>query len=193
MKKNRSYLIILLLLPTIFLLLTAHPPPVEAHQVGDPLITGTLHDTQNQPVSGATVSLSTPGVDSPISEAVTQPDGRYALSIPEELPEELQMHFERKHFQSESLELSAEEMRDLTQGRSVVIPDMTMERRVSIAFWIATIIFIVVLVLIASGILHNTLAALVGASLLFLISYLGPSLHEDLFIFNFESSLGYID
>lgn len=113
--------------------------------------------------------LSTPGVDSPVSEAVTQPDGRYTLSIPEELPEELLLHFERKHFQPESLELTAEEVRNLAKGNSLVIPDITLGRRISIAFWIATIIFVVVLLLIASSILHNTLAALVGASLLFIL------------------------
>jgi Na+/H+ antiporter NhaD/arsenite permease-like protein len=68
-----------------------------------------------------------------------------------------------------------------------------MERRISIAFWIATLVFVVVLLLIASSVLHNTLAALVGASLLFVISYLGEPIYEDLFIFNFELSLTYID
>jgi len=74
-----------------------------------------------------------------------------------------------------------------------VIPDILLERRVSVAFWIATFTFVVVLALIASSVLHNTLAALVGVSLLFIISYLGEPLYEDLFIFTFETSLTYID
>ena len=54
-------------------------------------------------------------------------------------------------------------------------------------------IFVGVLVMISVGVLHNTLAALVGAALLFLISYLGHPLSEGLYIFDFEGALGYID
>jgi Na+/H+ antiporter NhaD/arsenite permease-like protein len=49
------------------------------------------------------------------------------------------------------------------------------------------------LVLIATGRLHNTLAALLGASLVFAVSYLGHPISESLFIFGFETSLTYVD
>jgi Na+/H+ antiporter NhaD/arsenite permease-like protein len=139
------------------------------------------------------VSLSAPGSDDPISAGETQPNGRYALSLPDELPQELVLHFERDHFKSETLELTSEVMRDLGQNNAVLIPDITMERQVSLAFWLAAAIFVVVLFLIASSKLHNTLAALFGATLLFTISYLGEPISESLFIFNFERSLAYID
>jgi Na+/H+ antiporter NhaD/arsenite permease-like protein len=73
------------------------------------------------------------------------------------------------------------------------LPDVQLERQVTIGFWLATIIFVIVLILIATGILHNTLAALVGAALIYLISYLGHPFFEGLYIFDFTVSLNYID
>ena len=49
------------------------------------------------------------------------------------------------------------------------------------------------LVLIALGWLHNTLSALVGAALIFAVSYLGPLFRSDLYIFNFNVAIKYID
>ncbi|MEP6986697.1 MAG: SLC13 family permease, partial [Chloroflexota bacterium] len=65
--------------------------------------------------------------------------------------------------------------------------------QIDLAFWIACSIFVLVLVLIATRKLHRTLSALLGASLLFGISYLGSPLRADLFIFNFTDALHYVD
>jgi Na+/H+ antiporter NhaD/arsenite permease-like protein len=43
------------------------------------------------------------------------------------------------------------------------------------------------------GKLHNTLAALLGTSLLFAVSYLGSTLNDGLYIFGFDEALRYID
>ena len=81
----------------------------------------------------------------------------------------------------------------LRAGQSVVLPDTVLPRRISPAFWVATLIFLGMLVIIATGKLHNTLAALVGASLVFAVSYLAPPLIEDLYIFDFPTALSYVD
>jgi Na+/H+ antiporter NhaD/arsenite permease-like protein len=73
------------------------------------------------------------------------------------------------------------------------LPDTILPRRISLAFWVATLIFVGMLVLIAIGLLHNTLAALVGASLVLTVSYLGHPLLVDLFIFDFTTALSYVD
>ena len=49
------------------------------------------------------------------------------------------------------------------------------------------------LVIIALGRLHNTLASLVAMALVFATSYLGPVLHDGLFIFSFERALHFVD
>jgi Na+/H+ antiporter NhaD/arsenite permease-like protein len=159
----------------------------------EPLVSGAVHDTQNQPVEGAEVTLRTLGSVEPLAEATTQSNGRFALAVPEVVPNTLVVHIERSHFEEETIDLDAAQAVELGAGRSVVLPDITLARRITAAFWLATAIFVAMLVLIATGTLHNTLAALLGASLVFAVSYLGEPLFEDLFIFQFDRGLGYVD
>jgi Na+/H+ antiporter NhaD/arsenite permease-like protein len=165
------------------------------------LLTGVVLDRQGQPVREAIVTLNV-GNASPVeghgerdllAEAISQPDGRYALILPEAFPDDLALSIERPHFAEASLDLSAGAVEALRAGTSVVLPDTTLLRRITPAFWIATAVFVVVLVLIATGKLHNTLAALLGASIIFAVSYLGHPLAEDLFIFGFQGALRYVD
>ena len=158
-----------------------------------PLVAGVVHDTQDQPVEGAEVTLRIAGSAEPLAEAVTQSNGRFALAVPEVVPNALVVHIERSHFEEETIDLDAPQAAELKAGRSVVLPDITLARRITAAFWVATVIFVAMLVLIATGVLHNTLAALLGASLVFAVSYLGEPLVEDLFIFQFDRGLGYVD
>jgi len=156
-------------------------------------ITGIIFDLQNQPVVGAEVTLLGGENEQILAEAVTHKDGRYTLTLPDEVPDTLQVHFERYHFKSNTLILSTEIIENLRKGETLVVPEQRLSRQISPAFWIATIIFVIVLILIATGVLHNTLAALVGAASIFLISYLGHPIYEGLYIFDFSTSLNYID
>jgi Na+/H+ antiporter NhaD/arsenite permease-like protein len=158
-----------------------------------PLVTGVVYDRQGSPVLGARVILSAGPDAEPLSETATQADGRFALPLPERVPGELAVHIERAHFRATSIDLNAAALESLRAGQSVALPHTTLLRRISAAFWIATGIFVMVLVLIATGKLHNTLSALLGASLLFVVSYLGHPLSENLFIFDFQGALRYVD
>jgi Na+/H+ antiporter NhaD/arsenite permease-like protein len=157
------------------------------------LIAGSVQDRQGQPVEGAQVTLSGAQRNAPVAQAVTQPDGRYVLSPPPDIPDTLIVHIERPHFAAAYIELDAAALQSLRNGESVVLPDTTLLRQVTLAFWIATLIFVGVLVLIASDRFHNTLAALVGAALVLGVSYLGHPLSENLFIFDFPGALRYVD
>jgi Na+/H+ antiporter NhaD/arsenite permease-like protein len=157
------------------------------------LLTGAVYDRQDQPVRDAAVTLHGGQGNEPLAEAITQPDGRYALTLPETFPDDLEVQIERPHFAMASVALSAKTVEALRAGTSIVLPDVILLRRLTPAFWIATAIFAGVLVLIATGKLHNTLSALLGASTLFVVSYLGHILSEDLFIFDFQGALRHVD
>lgn len=157
------------------------------------LVVGRVYDRQGQPVVDAQVAIGSAHGDDLIAQATTQPDGRYALSLPADIPGSLALHIERPHFQEVRFELDEAAIRSLRGGETVVLPDTTLPRQISLAFWIATLIFVAVLALIATGTLHNTLAALMGAALIFAVSYLGHPLDEDLFIFDFRGALRYVD
>ncbi|MCL7454238.1 MAG: SLC13 family permease [Anaerolineae bacterium] len=162
-------------------------------QPPSPLVTGTIQDSQDQPVEGATVQLGAEAEGEALAEAVTQSNGRYALPAPQDLPDNLFVQISRAHFEEDVVALSAADIQNLRNGESVVVGITTLPRRITPAFWIAALIFVAMLVLIATGTLHNTLAALLGASLVFFVSYLGEPLMEDLFIFGFDRALQYVD
>ncbi len=103
------------------------------------------------------------------------------------------LHIERAHFDDLNVPIEGQKLQSLRSGESIIMPDLSMDRKITTAFWIAAVVFVVVLILIATGKLHNTLAALLGASLVYLISYLGHPISENLFIFDFQQSLRYID
>jgi Na+/H+ antiporter NhaD/arsenite permease-like protein len=166
-------------------------------QAGEPapcgLVTGSILDRQGQPVKGAEVTLSASLGSEPLAETTSQADGRYALSLPETIPGTLSLEIERVHFEHVRFDLDASAMESLRNEEPVAVPDTILNRRVGAALWFATTVFLVMLVLIATGALHNTLASLLGASLVFAISYLGHPLWEELFIFDFSTAMSYVD
>jgi Na+/H+ antiporter NhaD/arsenite permease-like protein len=194
MKKHWPIALLTLLLLGICSLLVLFPQKAQA-QADNSIqwVVGRLLDSHNQPISGATIiAVETIGAN-PLVESTSQADGRYTLTVPTTIPNHLFIHFERAHFKAATIELNSNEMDLLDSGETLLLPDEVLSRRISPAFWISAVIFVVVLILIATGYLHNTLAALVGASLLFVVSYLDHLLHWDLFVFNFQGSLQYID
>ena len=191
-KKTPLWWLVALLLASC-LLLAFIGGNVQAEEPLPSLLTGHVRDSQNVAVRGAEVTLHSVPVGEPISETSTQPDGRYSLPLPETIPEELAVHIERAHFDSADIVLSTTEIETLRAGQSVVLPDTVLPRRLSPAFWVAALIFVGMLVVIATSKLHNTLAALVGTSLVLGTSYLAPPLVEDLFIFDFTTALSYVD
>jgi Na+/H+ antiporter NhaD/arsenite permease-like protein len=192
MTNTRRITLIAAILISISLAL-AIPQPEAAADIenGQVYILGSIYDEQAQPISGVEVTLE--NRDQEISSAHTQDDGRYALPVPDTNLEEGVLVFRRSHFEESSQALNRDQLSQLVQNKTIVIEMLTMSRQISLAFWVSAAIFVVVLVLIATGTTHNTLAALMGASLLLGISYLGHLVSEELFIFDFDVSISYID
>ncbi len=70
---------------------------------------------------------------------------------------------------------------------------LKMKRAVSPAFWIATLVLILVYALIAFEIMHRTLAALLGAALLMFITYTVGTFNSDYTILKFEDAMQAMD
>jgi len=173
------------------LMISSHPAAAQSSSE-NPVIVGRVIDLQNQPIAEAAISLPTENDESGPS-ATSQKDGSFVLEVSEPASISNPLTIERPHFEDTEIELSLDQLNQLRQGHSVVLPDIEMDRVIGLAFWIAAVIFAIVLVLIASGDTHNTLATLVGASLLLGISYIGHPINENLFIFDFAGSISYID
>jgi Na+/H+ antiporter NhaD/arsenite permease-like protein len=194
MKSAASFygLIAALLIAVIFLLLPEHPGQAQTDQTGR-LITGYIHDRQGTAVQGADVSLLAPGVAGPLAETLTQPDGRFTLVFTQNPADGLSVRITREHFSEVEIPLGDAAIQDLRSSGSVVLPDTTLLRRIGLSFWIATLVFIGMLILIAMGKLHNTLASLLGAATIFAFSYLGQPISEEFYIFDFAGALRYVD
>lgn len=217
--RNGAFLI-LLLAASLVLIVQQAGAQAESPQ-NTALISGTIFDNQKQPVAGATVSWNPRSEAEPVAQATSQPNGSFILVLPkmvntapsssgssdtsipassksalplsQVLTSTLSLQVSRPHFKTATIDLDQSAVQNLKAGQPVALPEIILQRRVDLGFWIATVIFILVLVLIASGQLHNTLASLLGAALLLGISYLGAPFRSDLFIFNFTEALNYVD
>ncbi len=70
---------------------------------------------------------------------------------------------------------------------------ITIKRAAGPAFWIATVIFILAYILISFELLHRTLAAMLGASLMLVISYTLGTFNPEYHILSYESAIHAID
>ncbi len=158
-----------------------------------PVLVGFVRNQENLPVAGVHLQLVRGDTGTTVADALSQPDGRFALQIETPLQSPLQLKADREHFMSAAMPVSQTVLEQLSGGQSVELPTITLTRRIGISFWIATAIFILVLVLIAMEGLQNTLAVLVGTTLVFAFSYLGSAIYPDLFIIDFSRALEFID
>ena len=87
------------LLIGLSLTLVLSSPVVQAEEPAPSrLITGRVYDAQGQPVQGVQAAATEHGQGEPIAQSATQADGRYALSIPDNIPDRLIVQLERTHF-----------------------------------------------------------------------------------------------
>jgi Na+/H+ antiporter NhaD/arsenite permease-like protein len=188
-----SWILVALLLGISLTLLLSGPGAQAEDSGSSPLVTGLVFDQQSQPVEGVQVTAVGPGQGDQLASGVTQADGRYALAILPSVPDTMTIELDRAHFENKQIELDPASIQSLKSGETVVMPDTTLSRSIGPAFWLATTIFLAVLVTVALGRLHNALAALAGATLLLGISYLSQVVFEGLYVFDFNGALGYVD
>lgn len=158
-----------------------------------PLLTGHIRDAQEQPVFDAHITAFSG--EAVLAEGVSQEDGRYTLLLVagDPIPDQIAIRVNRHHFEETAYKITSRDIQSLQQSNLLHVPIITLERHITPGFWIAALVFTGMLALIALGKLHNTLAALLGTSLIFAVSYLGAPLYEGLYIFHFEDALRYID
>jgi Na+/H+ antiporter NhaD/arsenite permease-like protein len=157
------------------------------------VITGQLLNPQGQPIEDADIRLYGSRAEEAVAETVTGDDGSWALQF-ERLPEgELEISIERQHYEMETISIDNTMQNRLDKRGSLLLGELTLERKITGAFYAATLIFLAVLLVIAFEKLHSTTAALAGLSAIFLFSVIGGSLNPDFFIYDFERALTYIN
>ncbi len=167
--------------------------PGHAIQESNFIITGQLNDSLDQPVDGAHITALIPGNDAPLTETASRDDGSWSLQLNSVPSASLEILIERPHYVSQSLTLGQAELTELKNTSIYRTEAATLERKIDGGFWVATIVFLAVLLLIAFEFLHSATAALAGISVIMLVSYIGGAFHPTLTIFTFERALSYIN
>jgi len=167
--------------------------PGFALQAGWVIIDGELKDSLGQPVEGATITARTNQSDTPLGEAESRKDGSWSLHLEDVPTEGLELHVERPHFLSRIISLSQSELAILDETSLYRVGELELERKIDSSFWIAGLIFLAVLLLIAFEFLHSATSALAGLSLILLISYIGGAYNPNLTILTLEQAIEYID
>jgi Na+/H+ antiporter NhaD/arsenite permease-like protein len=198
---QRWLLLALLLLGAILVLWGGkHHPMVHARDAilngaeGPLSLAGRLLDPQGQPVHGAEVVAREGGSRKPIAMAESQQDGTFVLDLPaQQFSTHLGIKIDRAHFHALEIELEAEDVTRLNAGESLRLPDIELSRHITPGFWVATLTFVSILALIALERLHNTMAALLGVAVVLGTSFVGGAINHNLFIFDFERALEYVN
>jgi Na+/H+ antiporter NhaD/arsenite permease-like protein len=157
------------------------------------MISGTVFDSQGNPLDIARIQVFAPDQAEPLAVVESHDDGEWNLVFDSIPSETLILSIERPHFQPFQKQIDEEQVSNLRQTGILQMGEIQLERRITPAFWAATIIFILVLILIAFEKLHSTTAALAGLSAVFVVSFIGGAMNPDLFIFDFQHAIAFID
>ena len=167
--------------------------PGHAIQDSNFIITGQLTDSLDEPIADARISASLPGEEEALAETESRGDGIWLLYLDTIPDESLEIQVVRPHFYSQTTTLDQTDFSELAETGLFRFEPMELERKIDVSFWIATVVFLIVLLLIAFEFLHSATAALAGLSIILLVSYIGGTYNPDLTIYTFEQAIGYID
>ena len=193
----RTVLAVLLAVLVVSLLDTT---PVMAQGGNDEVtltIVGRVVDSQGQPVDDAEVAVLPNGQTEAAAHGTSQSDGTFVVDLPlsegDATVTALAIKVTRPHFEPLEWQAGADDVAQINADQLVHLPDFELAPRLTPGFWIATLTFGAVLVLIALEKLHNTMAALLGVAVVLGTSFVGGAITPDLFIFDFERALEYVD
>ena len=180
----------LLAVVTVLLLGTA-PRPTCAGKGS--ALAGRVIDFQQQPVKRARIVLYLNGKDEPYTEGESQRNGTFVLDLPDGPVDRVRLEISHPHFRTAVWEATWADLERLNNGSAVRLPDIVLERQLTVGFWVATLTFVAVLLFIATERLHSTMAALLGMAIILGVSLVGRPINEQLFIIDFDQAIEYVD
>lgn len=165
------------------------------------IVSGTISDAQGRGISDARVHFFLNGKPVAAQEqVVTDNGGTYEAKLqfsPGQLPDaQLQVSVERRAYRSSHPVILSRLLEERIDGGSrhyLAHFSVTLQRTLSPALWIAAAVLLAVYAFIALELLHRTLAAMVGASLLLFVSYTFGTFDSSYRILTFDEAMRAID
>ncbi len=171
----------------------AHAKPVVPD--GDLIdVSGLVLDPHKEPVDESEVTVLVNGKE--VDRVQTASNGQFisrfmlAKGVIESAT--LEIVARKTSFKPQIVELKGDQFAKLG-NHYFLSQDIVIFRAPGPAFWISTIVFVLAYVLIALELLHRTVAAMLGAALMLLISYTIGTLNPDFHILSFEAAIHAID
>jgi Na+/H+ antiporter NhaD/arsenite permease-like protein len=157
-------------------------------------ISGTILDSHKEPVGEARVAVFLNGHET--AHVETAHNGHYIANFMVEKDAmanaAIDIEAGKTSFASRSAHFTGSDF--AAKGDHYYLAeDLALDRVLGPAFWIATVVFILAYVLIAFELLHRTVAAMLGAALMMLISYTIGTINPDFRIYTFERAISAID
>jgi len=198
-----SVVILLFILCAAFPLFASVPSPPETADSDTYFISGAIVDSHKEPVREAEIKILVDGKPHEIivehkevEEAETSSHGTYQLAFklaPGQIDSSrVQLQVTKTSYKTTRLDLSKEAFAQ-KDGNHYAVKNAEMPRVIGAAFWIATIVFIVIYALISFELLHRTIAAMLGAAIMLLLTYTLGTLNHEYHIISFERAMQAID
>ncbi len=170
-------------------------PPKAMIEGGDTInVSGIVLDSHKEPIDEANVHILVNGKE--VDHVVTAHNGKYVSRFQMKKGEiekaTMEVKADKTSFKGVAYKIPGKDL--ARQGSQFFLSeDMTLERHLGPAFWISTVVFILAYILIAFELLHRTVAAMLGAVVMLLISYTIGTINPEYHIFSFESAIFSID
>lgn len=168
--------------------------PVSAFAGG--ALFGVVQDEHGRPVDQANITLRAgdkeyAGVGQAGAAYRTSENGSFYIELPANAPAgaAIDLTAAKSGFQPQSVKLDA----PLPDGAPIFVGKVTLTHAAGPAFYIATAILICIYALIIFEWVHRTLAALLGAVTMLLVSYTAGTYNPDYFILSFEDAIHAVD
>lgn len=166
-------------------------------------ISGTIFNSHKEPVKEAELQLFVDGKPHKIiaehkemDKTVTSSHGTFQLDF--QLPKgvidtaKIQIEISKTSYKKTLVDFKKEDF--AVKGNEFYLSkDITLERYLGAAFWIATLVFIVAYALISFELLHRTVAAMLGAATMLILTYTLGTINPDFHIISFERAIEAID
>ncbi len=157
---------------------------------------GVVKNEHNTPVDEVEVNILYS--DKAIAHTLTTSNGSYFVEAPIKNSintSKLFVEFKKTTYKAEKKHLT-----DILESKghdnsSIYIGTLnqTLLRSITPAFWISIIVLVSIFALISFEVLHRTVAAIIGASVLLFISYTIGTFNENYFVISFEEAVRAID
>ena len=195
----------LILSTLLILMLTVPVSAAETPRAGAPgdllIVSGVISDAQKKPLKDVEIGVWVNGKKIELEEVVTGKNGAYeaefripAGSIPGAVVE---VEAEKASFRHPGRLALANIVKEKDDGQDSAVwlahLNIQMARAITPGFWVAAVVLLAVYALIAFELMHRTLAAFLGASVVLTVTYLVGTFFPEYKIISFEDAMHAID